>query len=70
MADDFKITVQESNETLSLELSGGFSRDSAKELLRFLKNKHSHVSRFYIDTQGLKHANPVELILDEWSQWG
>jgi hypothetical protein len=69
MADDFKITIQKSDEGLALELTGRFDRNSAKELLKLIRTKHSQVSRFYLDTQGLKHANPVELILDEWSQW-
>ncbi|RPI75442.1 MAG: hypothetical protein EHM45_15050 [Desulfobacteraceae bacterium] len=69
MGDDFKMAVQKNNEGLALELTGRFDKDSAKEVISFIKNKKPEVSRFYIDTQGLLHDNPAELIIDEWSQW-
>ena len=69
MASNFKISLQEDNGTLNLILSGDFDQDSAREVLRVIRQNRTHTKKVFISTVRLEHANPFEVIANEWSSW-
>ena len=58
MANNFKISIHRTNNTLHINLMGDFDGNSAFELLNMLKDNVNGNTRVIIDTGGLKRIYP------------
>lgn len=58
MANNFKLSIHRTNNTLHINLKGDFDGNSAFELLNMLKDDLNGFTRVIIDTGGLKKIYP------------
>jgi hypothetical protein len=58
MANNFKLSIHRTNNTLHIDLIGDFDGNSAFELLNILKDNLNGITRVIIDTGELKRIYP------------
>ena len=58
MANNFKLSIHRTNNTLHINLMGDFDGNSAFEVLNMLKDNLNGNTRVIIDTGGLKRIYP------------
>lgn len=59
MATNFKILIHRNSDSLHIKLSGDFDKNSAHELINFLRNHQAHASRVFIHTDALGEVQPL-----------
>ncbi|MBW1716622.1 MAG: hypothetical protein JRJ77_12495 [Deltaproteobacteria bacterium] len=58
MSEDFQILVHNNEGNLHLKLMGDFDEDSAREVLKAVRDKSHATSRVFIHTNGLHQIYP------------
>ena len=68
MAKDFRISTEQKDGVLHINLSGGFDQACARQVVKLFAANRDGNQRIVVDTSRLDHPDPLALILSEWSR--